>query len=56
MSDGPILASIFVLSGFSLLLAQIVSVELYRALHALREGVETAFGADQSIFPDHKPS
>lgn len=55
MSDGPILASIFVLSGFSLLLAQIVSVELYRALHALREGVETAFGADHLIYPDHTP-
>ena len=55
MTDGPFLAAVFVLSGYGLLLAQIVSVELYRALHALREGVETAFGADQSIFPDHTP-
>lgn len=55
MSDGPFLAAVFVLGGYGLLLAQIVSVELYRALHALREGVETAFGADHLIYPDHTP-
>lgn len=56
MTDGLLIGAIFVLSGYGLLLAQIVSLDLYRALRALRESVETAFGADQSIFPDHKPS
>ena len=43
----------FTVAGFALLLGQVVAYDLLRALTALRGGVETAFGHDTLIYPDH---
>lgn len=55
MSMSFLCGFLFAVAGFALFLAQVSVVELARAWRALREDVETSFGHDTDIYPDHIP-
>lgn len=55
MSMSFLCGSLFAVAGFSLFLAQVATVELARAWRSLQESVETSFGHDAAVFPDHTP-
>ena len=55
MSMSFLCGFLFAVAGFALFLAQVSVVELARAWRALREDIETSFGHDTDIFPDHIP-
>lgn len=45
----------FATAGFSLFVAQVLTLELIRSYKKLKNSIEMQFGHDTSVYPDYMP-